>query len=466
MAILKKTFLLLFTVCALITLGNAQSIKPFEKGDRISFIGNSITYGGHYHAYVWLYYMTRFPDRRITIINNGIGANAADQMYMRLEEDVLKKNPDVIFLTFGMNDAGYFEFLRPNADSLAKEKIRKSYESYKMIEQSFKQHPDIDKILISSSPYDETIKVQKNHYPGKWKAMREIAAFQEASARENNWGYIDINQQMTDITIREQAKDSLYSLALDDRIHLNNTGHMVMAYLILKAQGLAGNDISNITIDASDKRVVQAKNCKLTDEAVSPSRVSFNYLANALPYPVDTVARFNGSATMADALKVVPFTSEFNQEMLTVKGLNNANSYRLIIDSTIIGSWSALEFAQGINMANYHETPQNQQANEILLLNEERWEIEKKMRDFAYVEFSVLQPKGLLYKYDLSTLDTLKLMSAKNEAFMRGKNFDAYERGRHESIRNMWQKQLDMLADEIYRINKPVIHKITIEPVL
>ena len=30
----------------------AQSIAPFQKGDRIAFVGNSITCGGHYHSYI------------------------------------------------------------------------------------------------------------------------------------------------------------------------------------------------------------------------------------------------------------------------------------------------------------------------------------------------------------------------------------------------------------------------------
>ena len=45
----------------------AQTIIPrFEEGERVVFVGNSITHGGHYHSFIWLYYMTRFPDKPIT----------------------------------------------------------------------------------------------------------------------------------------------------------------------------------------------------------------------------------------------------------------------------------------------------------------------------------------------------------------------------------------------------------------
>ena len=31
----------------------AQTITPFQKGDRVAIVGNSITDGGHYHSYIW-----------------------------------------------------------------------------------------------------------------------------------------------------------------------------------------------------------------------------------------------------------------------------------------------------------------------------------------------------------------------------------------------------------------------------
>lgn len=49
------------------TAVSAQEIKPFTEGERAVFLGNSITDGGHYHSYIWLYYMTRFPDMPVMI---------------------------------------------------------------------------------------------------------------------------------------------------------------------------------------------------------------------------------------------------------------------------------------------------------------------------------------------------------------------------------------------------------------
>ena len=31
------------------------TIPRFEEGERVVFVGNSITHGGHYHSFIWLY---------------------------------------------------------------------------------------------------------------------------------------------------------------------------------------------------------------------------------------------------------------------------------------------------------------------------------------------------------------------------------------------------------------------------
>lgn len=48
---------------------------------------------------------------------------------------------------------------------------------------------------------------------------------------------------------------------------------------------------------------------------------------------------------------------------------------------------------------------------------------------------------------------------------MRGNNFDVYVKARHKSVRDAWQKEMDVLTDKIYEINKPEVHKVIIESV-
>ena len=182
-----NSFILVFLISISFLQSNAQ-VAPFKKGDRVVFTGNSITDGGHYHSYIWLYYMTRFPNERIDVFNAGIGGDVAGQIYQRLDDDVFSHNPTVVTLTFGMNDVGYYDFLKPQADSFAKARIKESYNNFLKIEDKLKAHSNVKKILIASSPYDETVKKPNNYFPGKSKAMLEVVNFQEKSAKENNWG--------------------------------------------------------------------------------------------------------------------------------------------------------------------------------------------------------------------------------------------------------------------------------------
>ncbi|MFA7004770.1 MAG: hypothetical protein WC429_12070, partial [Verrucomicrobiia bacterium] len=57
----------------------AKEAVKFKDGDRICFIGDSITHGGGfgYHSQIALFYATRFPQMRIGYWNCGISGDSA-----------------------------------------------------------------------------------------------------------------------------------------------------------------------------------------------------------------------------------------------------------------------------------------------------------------------------------------------------------------------------------------------------
>src|ERR1700761_4351866 len=158
----------------------AQTVAPFKAGDRVAFVGNSITDGGHYHSYIWLYYMTHFPNMRITCYNAGIGGDAVNQIYDRFDDDVFGKKPNVLTLTWGMNDSGYFEWFKKDAQDFMDKRMEGTFKTYGMLEDKLIKRTDIRKIIILGSPYDETSKSNpKNLYPKKSIAFEKIINFQE-----------------------------------------------------------------------------------------------------------------------------------------------------------------------------------------------------------------------------------------------------------------------------------------------
>ena len=452
---LKKQLLLFAAVLCVGFSQAQQTIPPFKKGERAVFVGNSITHGGHYHSFVWLYYVTRFPEMPVTVINAGIGGDSAWDIEERLEEDIFSKNPTYMTMTFGMNDVGYFDFYKDNAQELAERQIKKSFDSYQEIEERMQQAKGVTKVLIGGSPYDETSKIENQIFPTKNEALLKVNDFQRASAEENGWGFVDFARPMMEINQREQQKDSLFALCGGDRIHPDNDGHMVMAYLFLKAQGMSGKKVAEVTIDAKNKKVSLADNCTVSNLKKSANKLEFKYLANALPYPLDTLARGWGSKkSQADAMQLIPFMQEFNQEVLSVSGLDQ-NAYELKIDGQLISVFSSKDLQDGINLAELTNTPQYRQASSIMYLNEERFEIEKRMRDYAWMEFSFLQGKGMLFADNQAAIDTIRAYW--NEGFVRG-NFGVFERAHHAAVRKTWQEQMDLIVKNMYEIAQPVEH--------
>jgi lysophospholipase L1-like esterase len=452
------TFSLLFAILYGVQV-KAQEVKPFVNGDRVVFLGNSITEAGYYGSNIWLYYMTRFPDQKLSVINAGIGGDVVGQMNDRFEQDVLPKKPNIMVLTFGMNDSGYGEFNEANANETAKQRIDKSYQNFNLLAAKLKAQPNIKPIIMSSSPYDETMENKNNYFKGKSKAMEQIIAFQQETAKNNGWAYIDLFHPMTEINVREQQKKADFTITGPDRIHPGRGGHLIMAALFLKSQGLAGKPVATINIDAK-KGLVSVENAKVDITNNHSTGLSFNYLANALPFPIDSISGvWENPQTQADALGVYPFIKDFNQEILKIENLKKGN-YDLVIDGQKIKNFSAETLAKGINMAVLGNTPQYQQAVSIMYLNDLRLELEKKLREYYWLQFNFFKSHNMLFDDSVQAFERVS-EQAKTDWFVKSK-MGTYQTARFPEVRKMWADNIQTLTDRIYQTNKPKSHLIEI----
>ncbi|MBC7398788.1 MAG: hypothetical protein H7289_02495, partial [Mucilaginibacter sp.] len=376
------------------------------------------------------------------------------------DSDVFAHKPTMVTLTFGMNDTGYQYLKKEKADSVYDVRVAKSLTSFKLIEQKLKSHPETKIVMVASSPYDETSKIKPAPFIGKNAAIMNIAAAQRQAATSNNWNYLDFNTPMIQIASHEQQTDTLFSFQNGDRIHPSNDGQMVMAYIFLKAQGFTNTKVADIAINSTSK-TTQGGNCSITNANFTPSTIKFNYLAKSLPYPMDTIPSGWGkpAKTQYQSLKVIPFTNEFNQELLSVKGLKG-DKYLLKIDDKTIGTYTATDLNKGINLATIKITPQYQQALAVMQLNEERWEIERRLREYYWMQYSIMKPKGLLNNDGDATVDSLQKYARKD--FFVAMALPTYRKARFKSVRDAWQKEMDLLINQLYTINKPVIRRFEI----
>ena len=142
---MKKILFILYTCCILLFPVSAQQIPSFKANDRIVFLGNSITEGGHYHSYIWLYYMTHFPELPLRIYNGGIGGDCASHMVFRFDSDIKIKKPTYLVCSFGMNDSGYVGY---EEGGQLTEKVRRKPYSIVLLDEIEKAHPDVFNILL------------------------------------------------------------------------------------------------------------------------------------------------------------------------------------------------------------------------------------------------------------------------------------------------------------------------------
>ena len=460
---MKKLILLIVAACMTCTAAFAQTVKPFKEGERAVFLGNSITDGGHYHSYIWLYYMTRFPDMPIRVFNGGIGGDTAYDMNKRLDGDIFAMKPSVLMVTFGMNDSGYFEYNGDKPKEFGEQKYQESIKNYQQMEKRFKDLPDTRIVMVGTSPYDETVQLKENTpFKTKNETIKRLVEYQKESAAKNNWEFTDLNAPMTAINQQYQQKDPTFTLCGSDRIHPDNDGHMVMAYLFLKAQGFVGKEVADMEINANKKQAVKSENCTVSNIKKNGKDLSFDYLAEALPYPLDTIARGWGQKkSQAEILKVVPFMDEMNREILKVTGLKG--NYKLLIDNEEIGTWSGEELAKGINLAAESKTPQYQQALTVMHLNEYRWEIEKTFREYAWCEFGFFQQKGLLFADDRKAIEVMDENLDQN-VWLKGRR-DMYSKMMFEAVRDAREQEMDVFINKIYEVNKPIMRKVVLRKI-
>ncbi|RZJ76608.1 MAG: hypothetical protein EOO45_01670 [Flavobacterium sp.] len=433
--------------------------KIFKPNDRVMFLGNSITHAGRYHGYIWLYYMTRFPNLRFTILNGGIGGDIIASINNRLEEDILTKNPNIINLTFGMNDSGYFQNMMADPVKVSDKLFYQTDSAFKLVVEKLKNRPEIEKILMSGSPYDLNTKIIKNNvFPTKPGTFERIVMLQKNTAKANNWQYIDIYHPMDDLNKRYQKIDTNFTLSgSGDRIHPESYGHLVWAYLYLGSQGLKGVPVANLTLDAAHKKAVQQVNCFISNIKGSKNEISFDYLAKSLPFPIDEVKHNGDNHDASFALKLVPIMQDLNQEVLKMTNLDEG-TYELSIDGKKMGDFKAENLSKGINLASIHNTPQYMQAMEVLKKNEERGSVERETREYALHVYNFARPNGIKQDNISESWEKMRALKKTNGWI----DNDLYERGSDPKFQKAQQDKMDKITEDIYTINKPVTRRLKV----
>ena len=371
----KPVMFLLGLLTAVVGVGPVAA-EPFKDGETVCFVGDSITHGGHYHEYIALYYLTRFPDRRIRFVNAGTSGETARGGLARMPEDVVPFKPTTATIMFGMNDVNRGAYaLNPSEKNLADQKS--ALEGYKKnmaeLAKHLKEDAGVQKLIyITPSPYDQTVMFtnRSNDRVTCNDGLTRCAEIVREMAAQDKALLVDFHKPMTAFNLERQKEDPAYTIVGGDRVHPGECGHLMMAWLFLQDQG-ALSIVSRIAVDAETGRSAKSEKAEVTGFSKKADGVAFSALEKALPYPVHPRA--------AAIVPYLPIEKEMNQEILSVSGLA-AGTYAVKIDGTEVGRYAAQDLAKGVDLGMNEKTPQSKQAGKVLWTNEKLWGTKSMLR--------------------------------------------------------------------------------------
>jgi lysophospholipase L1-like esterase len=210
----KTSILLSFCLIAL----TSMTFKP----KRIIFFGDSITQQGvSKNGYVTLIKQA-LDSTKYNVIGAGIGGNKVYDLYLRLEDDVLNKKPDLVVIYVGINDVWHKQSSHTGTD----------YDKYLKFYQAL-----INKIQgVGSKVVLVTPSVVGEKKDGTNELDADLNKYAEGIrtlAAKNNLPVCDLRKIFTEYEAKNNPEDKEKGVLTVDRVHLNETGNKLVADQLL-----------------------------------------------------------------------------------------------------------------------------------------------------------------------------------------------------------------------------------------
>ena len=370
-SITRKLLFSLFVVAAQVT-GSLAADFAIRDGERVVFLGDSITEQRLYTTYIEAYALTRHPDWNLSFRNVGWGGDTSwlrqrahpdekqlfaaddaaqqrmvqDSVGQGLSRDVLPLKPTFVTVKFGMNDHAY----QPFREDIFRAYVRSQSQIAKVLTSNGARVA-----FLTPQPIEE--KRPDPDQDVKNQSLRRFSDGLKDLAAKSGAAFVDQFDPYLTILLRERAANPAGFVGGGDAVHPGPIGQTVMAWAVLKGLG-ASPKVSTLELDATALKVVTAEGCQAQQLKRSGGELSFDRLDQALPMPIDERAEA--------ALKLAPVLQDLNRYELRVTGLA-AGNYTVSIDGEAAGKVSAEELAKGWNLANA-PGPITRQSREVLKL--------------------------------------------------------------------------------------------------
>lgn len=369
--VIAMTKLLLSAFAAAFVSALRLSAAEFQihDGDRVVFLGDSITEQRLYTTYVEAYALTRHPDWKLTFRNVGWGGDTAwlrqrahpdegrlfaaegatldemvtDAVGRGLGRDVLPLEPTFVTVKFGMNDHAYQAF-RPD---IFRAYVRSQTEIAKVLTS---HHARV--AFLTPQPIED--KRPDPDQDPRNQSLRKFSNGIQQVAEQTGTSFIDQFDPYLQIMLAVRKADANALIGGGDSVHPGPPGQTLMAWAVLKGLG-ASALVSRVAIETGTHSVSQEQ-CRVEHLEISGSKVSFDRLDDALPWPVDERAEA--------ALKLAPVLDQLSRYEIKVSGLPDGN-YGVFIDGEEVARLRSTELSQGTNLSK-KAGPITRQGRELL----------------------------------------------------------------------------------------------------
>ncbi|WP_158797315.1 GDSL-type esterase/lipase family protein [Pedobacter sp. L105] len=204
--------------CCLVVSVLAMKVKP----KKVIFFGDSITQQGvQPGGYVDLIKKS-LNSSSYEIIGAGVGGNKIYDLYLRLEDDVLNKKPDLVVIYVGVNDVWHKETSHTGTDQ---DKFVKFYQAL------------INKIVTSGSKVvlvtPAVIGEKKSGTNTNDAELDKFCSEIRQLAVKNKLPLVDLRKLFTTYDLANNPQDLEKGILTVDGVHLNAQGNKTLADALL-----------------------------------------------------------------------------------------------------------------------------------------------------------------------------------------------------------------------------------------
>jgi lysophospholipase L1-like esterase len=227
--------------CALLCGGAAFGNESLKKNDRIVFLGDSITAAGaRPDGYITLARESitkAYPDLNITLIGAGKSGHKVPNCQKRLDRDVLKKNPTIVFIYIGINDVWHWT----NPRSVERGKKGTTPEAFESgLRDMIGKISDVGARVILCTP---TVIGEK--HDGTNRDDQKLDQYSDISrkvAKETGSQLLDLRKEIIAYLKANNPENLEQDVLTTDTVHMNEAGNRFLAQQVLDALNVPASD--------------------------------------------------------------------------------------------------------------------------------------------------------------------------------------------------------------------------------